>query len=129
MIGKWIQLKEHGLGESFSRIFRTITVDNGVEFSDFYGMQESKIADRDRTKLYYCHAYSSYERGSNENANRIIRRHAPKGSNLDELSHEDVRHIQDWMNNYPRKLLGWKTANDLFREELEKLGIGACQFF
>lgn len=120
---------EHGLGNDFGRIFRTITVDNGVEFSDFYGMQESKLADRDRTRLFYCHAYSSYERGSNENANRIIRRHAPKGTNLDDLSHDDVRYIQDWMNNYPRKLLGWKTANNLFREELDKLGIGACQFF
>ena len=106
------------LGEDFSKVFHTITVDNGVEFSDFEGMQRSKFTSGNRTSIYYCHAYSSCERGSNENANRLIRRHAPKGTDLDQLTHEDVKDIQCWMNNYPRKLLGYRTSGELFREEM-----------
>ena len=111
------------LGEDFSKVFRSITVDNGVEFSDFEGMQRSKVHSGNRTSVYYCHAYCSSERGSNENGNRLIRRHAPKGTDLDQLTHEDVKSIQCWMNNYPRKLLGYRTSGELFREEMAAIGV------
>ncbi len=111
------------LGNDFSNVFHTITVDNGVEFADFEGMQRSKNHSGDRTSIYYCHAYCSSERGSNENGNRLIRRHAPKGTDLDQLTHEDVKDIQRWMNNYPRKLLGYRTSGDLFREEMAAIGV------
>ena len=68
---------ERRLGNMFSRLFKTITVDNGVEFSDYENMKRSLLHDGDRTEIFYCHAYSSYERGSNENANKLIRRHIP----------------------------------------------------
>lgn len=119
---------EDMLGEDFSKVFHTITVDNGVEFSDFEGMQKSKKHSGNRTSVYYCHAYSSCERGSNENGNRLIRRHAPKGTDLDQLTHEDVKDIQRWMNNYPRRLFGYRTSGELFREEMAAIGVPAEAF-
>ncbi len=112
---------ERRLGNMFSRLFKTITVDNGVEFSDYENMKRSLLHDGDRTEIFYCHAYSSYERGSNENANKLIRRHIPKGHDIDKYDDTYVQYIQDWMNSYPRKIHGWRTANDLFDEEINKL--------
>lgn len=112
---------EHRLGAMFSKLFKTITVDNGVEFSDYQGMKRSLLHEGDRTEIFYCHAYSSYERGSNENANKLIRRHIPKGYDIDKYDDTYVQYIQDWMNSYPRKIHGWRTANDLFDEEINKL--------
>lgn len=101
----------------FRKIFKTITVDNGVEFLDFQNMEKSVINKKlKRTTIYYCHPYCSSERGSNENQNRLIRRFIPKGSDISLLTNEDVKQIQDWMNNYPRKLLGGKSANMLKKE-------------
>lgn len=119
---------EELLGDDFSNVFHTITVDNGVEFADFEGMQKSKMRSGNRTSVYYCHAYSSCERGSNENANRLIRRHAPKGSDLDQLTHDDVKTIQRWINNYPRKLLGYHSAGQLFRKEMAAIGVAVEAF-
>ena len=119
---------EEMLGDDFSNVFHTITVDNGIEFADFEGMQRSKLQECNRTTIYYCHAYCSSERGSNENANRLIRRHAPKGTDLDQLTPENVKDIQRWMNNYPRRLLGYRTAGDLFLRELVAIGVPAEVF-
>ncbi len=93
-------------GEMFPHIFRTITVDNGSEFADCEGMERSTLSEGTRTKLYYCHPYSSYERGSNENINRMIRRWLPKGTNFDEIAAEVIATVTDWINNYPRKIHG-----------------------
>lgn len=72
-----------------------------------------------RTIVFFCHPYSAYERGSNENMNRLIRRFFPKGTNFDEVTKEQVAEAERWVNNYPRKLLGWKSASDLFNEEAQ----------
>lgn len=112
---------EHRLGQMFLKLFKTITVDNGVEFSDYEKMKRSLLHEGDRTEIYYCHAYSSYERGSNENANKLIRRHIPKGHDIDKYDDAYIQNIQNWMNSYPRKIHGWRTANDLFDEEINKL--------
>lgn len=114
---------EQKLGDDFCKLFKTITVDNGVEFSDYEGMRNSKIHGGNRTEVYYCHAYSSYERGSNENANKLIRRHVPKGHDTDKVSKRKVKYIQDWINDLPRKLLNWHTSRQLFNEELVRAGI------
>lgn len=95
----------------FKQIFKTITCDNGVEFSDTKGIEKGN-----RTQLYYCHAYSSWERGSNENANKLIRRFIPKGTDISKYTHKQIQQIENWMNNYPRKLLGWKCAKDVYNE-------------
>lgn len=103
------------------RIFKTITVDNGSEFMDYEGMMTSKETGERRTQVFYCHPYRSNERGTNENQNRMFRRFFPKGTDLDAVPDEDISAVQDWMNNYPRKLLGGKTAGMLFDEFVASL--------
>lgn len=106
---------ELGMGGGFNDLFKTITCDNGTEFSDAAGIERS-VYGGSRTKTYFCHPYSSYERGSNENANKLIRRWQPKGSNFDDITEAQVQFIEDWMNKYPRKLHKWSTAEDEFQE-------------
>lgn len=112
-----LDLIELGLGGAFPKIFRTITCDNGTEFSDTAGIERS-VYGGSRTKTYFCHPYSSYERGSNENANKLIRRWHPKGSSFEDLTEEQVQALEDWTNRYPRRLHGWRTAEDMFQEHL-----------
>ena len=102
--------------EAFYTMFKSITMDNGTEFVDQQALEASCIkAGKKRTTCYYAHLYSSWERGSNENANRLIRRFIPKGANIDQYSDQQIKEIEQWMNNYPRKLLGYKTANQCYR--------------
>lgn len=102
---KTLNMIERKCGERLFRdVFKTITVDNGVEFSDAEGLEKSRRNKKKRTKVYYCHPYSSCERGSNENANRLIRRHIPKGVNFDKKSKTEIKEIETWINNYPRKI-------------------------
>ena len=98
----------------FRKLFRTITVDNGGEFADVERLERSVLTKGKRTKVYYCHPYSSYERGSNENENKIIRRHFPKGTD-GKVTAVDVKRAEGWIANYPRKILGWKTSEMIFR--------------
>lgn len=70
---------ERRYGAMFGKVFRTITVDNGSEFADCEGMERScRRPGHKRTQIFYCHPYSSYERGTNENINGMIRRWFPK---------------------------------------------------
>ena len=112
---------EYSYGDDFSKIFKTITVDNGCEFADAAGIANSVLREGKRVDVYYCHPYSSYERGSNEVANKLIRRHVPKGTDMDYLTPEEVQRIEDWINNYPREMFKGHTSNDLYKEELLKL--------
>lgn len=113
---------ERKWGDMFTKVFRSITVDNGVEFSDYEGLERSILHEGEkRTFLFYCHPYSSWERGTNENNNRLIRRHIPKGEDFDEKQDRDIEYIENWINNYPRGILGFKTSAQLFEEEIRKL--------
>lgn len=98
----------------FYSIFKTITCDNGSEFLDFESLERSVInPNNKRTTIYFAHPYSSYERGSNENANKLIRRFIPKGTDFGHLSNDDIERIQNWINNYPRRKLSCYSANQL----------------
>lgn len=95
----------------FRDTFKSITCDNGVEFLDTDAMEKSyynKVIKR--TKIYYCHPYNACERGSNENANKLIRRWVPKGSHISEFTEQYIKDIQDWINNYPRKLFNYLSS-------------------
>jgi IS30 family transposase len=117
-----LDLLEKKHGKLFTKIFKSITSDNGGEFLDFEGIEKSKYKNRKkRTKQYFAHPYSSWERGSNENANGIIRRFIPKGTDLKTISDEKILWIQNWINNLPRKKLAYKSANAMFQAELSKL--------
>ena len=106
----------------FRKVFKSITVDNGSEFADWRGIERSALhPGENRTKIYCCHPYSSWERGSNENQNKLIRRWIPKGTPIENYSDEYMRHIEDWMNDYPRALFGGKSSAEMFAIEMEKL--------
>lgn len=107
------------------QIFKSITVDNGSEFQDFDGMQNDKKGNQ-RTRIYYCHPYSSYERGSNERQNRIIRRHFPKGSNFAKITAKDCQKAQDTINNMPRKILGYCNSAELSNHYISVTGSPFC---
>ena len=102
---------EKSIPDFRSRI-RTITTDNGVEFLDYEGMRRS-IYDGERCEIYYCHSYASWEKGTIERNNRIIRRFFPKGTDFTRVTKKQVAAVQDWMNNYPRKILNWLTPNQM----------------
>ena len=100
------------------KLFKSITVDNGCEFQDFEGIEAAHRRKGKRTIVFFCHPYSAFERGFNENMNRLLRRFFPKGTSFDTVKPEEVRAAERWVNIYPRKLLGWKSAAILFEKEL-----------
>jgi IS30 family transposase len=106
-------------GAEFKVKFKSITFDNGVEFLGWKSLEISLLTAGLRTIIYFAHSYSSWERGTNENQNRMIRRFIPKGTNIANVSDEEVQWIQDWMNNYPRKILGYRTANQMAKACLQ----------
>ncbi len=103
----------------FSNKFKSITVDNGSEFLDFESMEKSLFSKyKSKTKIYYAHPYSSYERGTNENLNKMIRRFIPKGTDIGLFDEKYIQMIEDYMNNYPRKILGGLSANAMEKLEM-----------
>lgn len=106
--------------ELFKKVFCTITVDNGSEFMDCDGMTFNKKGEK-RTKIFYCHPYSSYERGSNENLNKMVRRWYPKGESFMMTSKEEIAALEEWMNEYPREIFEYDTAASMFEAEMMKL--------
>jgi len=98
----------------FQKKFKSITMDNGSEFLNMHAIETSVLKPTSkRTICYYAHPYCAWERGSNENQNKLIRRFVPKGSNIDRLTMRDVKRIQNWKNNYPRRILGYYTPIQL----------------
>ena len=97
------------VGGDFSEVFKTITADNGSEFLDSESIKKAAKCG----EIYYAHPYSSWERGSNENGNRILRRFVPKGTDIGQLTVKDLQRIEDWVNDYPRNLHGYRTANEM----------------
>ena len=109
--------------KGFRRMFKSITVDNGTEFSDWQGMERSRRNKKNRTKVYYCHPYCSSERGSNENNNKLVRRFYPKGGSFDDVPRRDIKKLERWMNQYPRKMFGWRSAEEMFQDELWRVAM------
>jgi len=106
---------ERSIGaEAFRIRFKSITADNGSEFLDVESMERSVFSRKKRCRLYYAHPYASWERGSNENINRMIRRFVAKGRDISKFSRSTIQQIEDWINNYPRKILSFKTAEEMF---------------
>ena len=103
-------------GDKFSQIFKTITSDNGSEFAEL-----SKLENNTTTKVYFAHPYSSWERGSNERHNGLLRRFVSKGKRIDKYTSDDILFTADWCNLLPRRILEYKTPDDLFENELDKI--------
>lgn len=104
--------------KNFYKVFKTITTDNGTEFSEF-----KEIIKDTKAKIYFCHPYCSGEKGSNERNNEIIRYFIPKSTLIENYSYEDINNIANWMNNYPRKILDYKTPLEALLEEFNDKSI------
>ena len=113
-----LNILERQYGSNFKKIFKSITMDNGSEFSNYKGIEQSIYGGK-RTDTYYCHPYHSAERGTNERLNREIRRLIPKGTSLSKYTQDDMQFVENWLNNYPRSVLGYATANELFQQQMQ----------
>ena len=91
---------------------KTITNDNGTEFSSVW-MTEKKL----NTKVYFSHPYASWQRGTNENTNGLIRQYYPKGTDFKLVSDEEIKRLESLLNNRPRKCLGYKTPLEVDRNK------------
>ena len=98
--------------ENIFATMKSLTCDNGCEFLNFKAIEKSALHRRKRCEVFFAHPYRSSERGSNENANRIIRRFIPKGSDISKFSKKQVRKIEDWINVLPRKVLDGLSAEE-----------------
>ena len=96
-------LRKHG------RSFKTITFDNGTEFHDY-----AKLEGRFPVKIYFATPYHSWERGSNENFNGLLRQYLPKGTCMSAVAQAQCDHICEDLNRRPRKRHGFKTPNALY---------------
>lgn len=117
-VAQALDLIEKKYKKIFYTKFKTITFDNGCEFRNWKSLEKSYDCRRKtpRTQVYYAHPYRSGERGSNENANRLIRRFIPKGINITPISEEYIQKIEDWINNYPRAMFNYKSTNEILSE-------------
>ena len=117
-VAKAIDKIEKRYKKEFYNKFKTITFDNGGEFRNWESLEKSydKRRKATRTQVFYAHPYRSGERGSNENANRLIRRFIPKGIDITPISEEYIQKIEDWINNYPRAMFNYKSTNEILRE-------------
>ena len=104
-------------GGRFETVFKSVTSDNGSEFVDL-GRYLPKS-----TKVYYAHPYSSYERGTNERQNALVRRFFPKGRSFDNVTDEQVAFVEHWINNLPRKIFNYHCSDFLFHSVLFDIAI------
>ncbi|MFI1770710.1 IS30 family transposase [Thalassobellus citreus] len=93
---------------------KSMTYDNGIEMA-----KHEKITQKTGMKIYFAHPYSSWERGTNENTNGLIRRYLPKGTDFNLVDEKYLIKIQEKLNNRPRKIIGYKTPKEMMDLELK----------
>ena len=91
-----------------------MTYDNGIEMA-----KHEKTTQKTGMKIYFAHPYSSWERGTNENTNGLIRRCLPKGTDFNLVDEKYLMKIQEKLNNRPRKIIGYKTPKEMMDFELK----------
>lgn len=111
-----LQVLRQSYGSVFSKVFKTITADNGSEFSEL-----SHAIDSEQLEIYYAHPYTSSERGTNERHNGLIRRFIPKGKSIDEIDEALIAYVENWCNTLPRRILNYRSPNEVFHEELKSV--------
>ena len=104
------------LNQLNAKFKKSMTYDNGIEMA-----RHQKITEKTGMKIYFAHPYSSWERGTNENTNGLIRRYLPKGTNFNEISENQLQIIQQKLNNRPRKIIGYKTPQEMINIELKNV--------
>ncbi len=98
-----------------SNLVLTITGDNGIEFAHHLKIKQELNAD-----FYFAHPYSSWERGLNENTNKLLRQYFPKGTDFSEIEELQLKLIMEELNNRPRKDLGYLTPHEAFEIAFEE---------
>jgi len=88
---------------------RTVTLDNGVEFSDW-----ERFEKKSRMTVYFAYPYHSWERGTNENTNGLLRQYFPKSYDFNLITYEELAHVVKKLNNRPRKRLKFKSPRQIF---------------
>ncbi len=110
-IAEMFSLKLNQLNHIFKK---TMTYDNGIEMA-----RHEKITQNTGMEIYFAHPYSSWKRGTNENTNGLIRRYLPKGTDFNKIDQKQLQIIQDKLNNRPRKIINYKTPNEMMDLELK----------
>ena len=100
----------------YKKGIKTITSDNGSEFS-----KHVEIAKKLNVLYYFADPYSSYQRGSNENGNGLIRRYFPKGTDFKHVTEKELQFAIYQINHLPRKIHGGKTAHEVYYNINKKL--------
>lgn len=113
-INEMIQHLQESYGPKFPLVFKSITADNGSEFAELNQILKE-------TDVFFTHPYSSFERGTNERHNGLIRRFIPKGKAIVTVSDETISYAENWCNHIPRKILGYKSPEECFQEEISRL--------
>jgi transposase, IS30 family len=96
----------------------TITYDNGSEFC-----WHDKVNEALKTQSFFCNPYSSWEKGTVENINGLIRRFFPKKTDFDKITDEEIQQVEDWINNRPMKVLSYKSPNEKYLELQQKMSV------
>ena len=92
---------------------KTLTVDNGKEFSNF-----KELEDKTGLKVYFADPYAAWQRGTNENTNGLLRQYFPKGTDFRNISEKEVAIVVKKLNNRPRKCLNYQTPHEVFCQAL-----------
>jgi transposase, IS30 family len=101
------------LNSLHKNIRKSMTYDNGIEMANHKWLTQNTGMD-----VYFANPYSSWERGTNENTNGLIRRFFPKGTDFNKVSIEQLKQAQFKLNDRPRKILGYKTPNEIMNQEI-----------
>ena len=99
-------------GDNFSKIFKSITADNGSEFADLCNSA---------VQIYYAHPYSSWERGTNERQNGLVRFFIPKGTPISDVSDLTIQKVEHWINTIPRKIFDYRNSKEFFEAQISLL--------
>ncbi len=99
---------------------KSITGDNGGELVNAAAIERSAVRPGRRCEVFYAHPFSAFERESNENANRIVRRFIPKGADISKFTRAQVQAIEDWINALPRKVLDGLSAAEMVKRYFEE---------
>ena len=102
--------------EHFGEVFKTITTDNGSKFAALSELE--KMAD---TLVYYAHPYTSCDKGTVEHHNGLIRRFIPKGKRTFDFTGQQISDVETWCNCFPRKVLGYRTPDEIFEEGIDRI--------
>lgn len=104
------------LQQTLREVFKTITTDEGSKFANLADLE--KVAD---TLVYYAHPYTSCDKATVERHNGLIRRFIPKGKRIDDFTSHQISDIEVWCNCFPRRLLGYRTPDEIFEKEIDRI--------